>query len=114
MTNSANTFWVLDTNDQPFANWGCGRHEGDGQNNNNGNWDGNRNGCFNFPLINASDTNFSQPYVLTYPQSGYPTDKPRPSLQVDNLSGYTTGVPADPNFPSIHDNQMWGADFGPF
>ncbi len=39
------------------------------------------------PLINGSDTNFSQPFVLTYPASGYPTNMPRPQLQVDNLSG---------------------------
>jgi hypothetical protein len=66
-----------------------------------------------FPLINGSDTNFSQPFVLTYPQSGYPTDKPRPQLQVDNLSGYTHGFPPILNYPSIDDNQLWGADFGP-
>jgi hypothetical protein len=65
-----------------------------------------------YPLINGSDTNFSQPFVLTYPQSGYPTDKPRPQLEVDNLSGYTTGFPPILNYPSINDNQMWGADFG--
>ncbi len=66
-----------------------------------------------FPLVNGSDTNFSQPYVLTYPQSGYPTDKPRPQLQVDQLSGYTTGgYPSFINFPSIDDNQVWAADFG--
>ena len=32
------------------------------------------------PLINGSDTNFSHPFVLTYPANGYPTDKPRPQL----------------------------------
>ena len=31
------------------------------------------------PLINGSDTNFSHPYVLTYPKNAYPTDKPRRS-----------------------------------
>jgi hypothetical protein len=66
------------------------------------------------PLINGSDDNFSEPFVLTYPQSGYPTDKPRPELQVDNLSGYTTGIPPISNYSSIDDNQMWGADFGPW
>ena len=66
------------------------------------------------PLINGSDTNFSHPFVLTYPQSGFPTDKPRPQLQVDNLSGFTNGFPPIVNFPSIDDNQLWGADFGPF
>jgi hypothetical protein len=66
------------------------------------------------PLINGSDTNFSHPFVLTYPQSGFPTDRPRPQLQVDNLTGFTTGFPPILNFPSINSNQMWGADFGPF
>ena len=32
------------------------------------------------PAINGSDTNFSHPFVLTYPQNGNPTDKPRPQL----------------------------------
>jgi len=50
--------------------------------------------------------------VLTYPQSGFPTDKPRPVLQVNNLSGFTQGFPPILNYPSINDNQMWGADFG--
>ena len=39
------------------------------------------------PLINGSDTNFSQPFVLTYPQSGYPTDVPRPQLLVGKITG---------------------------
>jgi hypothetical protein len=65
------------------------------------------------PAINGSDTNFSQPFVLTYPQSGVPTDLPSPQLQVDNLSGYTYGSPPILNYPSIDDNQLWGGDFGP-
>jgi hypothetical protein len=64
------------------------------------------------PLINGSDTNFSQPYVLTYPSSGYPTDQPRPQLQTDTLTGYSTGFPPIVNYPSIDDSQMWGADPG--
>ncbi len=66
------------------------------------------------PLINGSDTNFSQPFVLTYPASGFPTDKPRPQLQVDNLTGFSHGFPPILNYPSIDSSQMWGADFGPF
>jgi hypothetical protein len=68
------------------------------------------------PLINGSDTNFSLPFVLTYPASGYPTDKPRPQLQVDNLTGYS--LPSGPfPFPgpevgTVDDSQLWGADFG--
>jgi hypothetical protein len=66
------------------------------------------------PLINGSDTNFSQPFVLTYPQSGYPTDKPRPQLQTDNLTGYTQSFlpPFPTNYPTIPDYQLWGADSG--
>jgi hypothetical protein len=63
------------------------------------------------PLINGSDTNFSQPYVLTYPASAYPTDEPRPELYVSNLTGSqgANGVP----FPgTVNSNQLWGADFG--
>src|ERR1700678_2730238 len=30
------------------------------------------------PVINGSDTNFSQPFVLTYPNESFPTDTPRP------------------------------------
>ena len=63
------------------------------------------------PLINGSDTNFSQPFVLTYPQSGYPTDKPRPQLLVDNLSGYTQ--PGDDDPAGVDGNQLFGADWGP-
>ncbi len=89
---SAKTVWAVDVYDQPIESFFLNY----------------------YPLINGSDTNFSQPFVLTYPQSGYPTDKPRPQLQVDNLSGYTTGFPPILNYPTIDDNQMWGADFGPY
>jgi len=65
------------------------------------------------PAINGSDTNFSQPFVLTYPPSAVPTGMPSPQLQVDNLSGYTYGFPPILNYPSIDVNQLWGGDFGP-
>ncbi len=87
---SSKTVWAVDIYDQPIESFFL----------------------HYYPLINGSDTNFSQPFVLTYPQSGYPTDKPRPVLQVDNLSGFTTGFPPILNYPSIDDNQLWGADFG--
>ena len=89
---SSKTVWAVDLYDQPVESFTTG----------------------DYPLINGSDTNFSQPYVLTYPTSGYPTDKPRPQLQTDYLSGYTTGFPPILNYPSIDDDQMWGGDFGPF
>ncbi len=86
---SSKTVWVVDIFDQPFTFF-----------------------TGYAPLINGSDTNFSQPFVLTYPQSGFPTDKPRPVLEVDNLQGYSHGFPPILNYPSLVDNQLWGADFG--
>ncbi|HZR50137.1 MAG TPA: hypothetical protein VFB06_11515 [Streptosporangiaceae bacterium] len=62
---------------------------------------------FYLPAINGSDTNFSHPFVLTYPAGSFPADKPRPQLYVDNLTGFLTGAPE-----TIESNQLWGADFG--
>ena len=64
------------------------------------------------PLINGSDNNFSQPYVLTYPTSGYPTDMPRPQLEVDNITGFSQGFPPGPELGTVDNDQLWGADFG--
>jgi len=63
------------------------------------------------PLINGSDTNFSHPFVLTYPKNGYPTDTPRPQLITQNLTGFT-GNFLVPVLGTVNDNQLWGADFG--
>ena len=89
---SSRTVWILDTLDQSFT----------------GAWDHGY-----IPLINGSNTNFSEPFVLTYPANGFPTDKPRPQLTVTNLTGFSfqpgslfgTGTGAD-------GNQLWGATFG--
>jgi hypothetical protein len=62
------------------------------------------------PLINGSDTNFSHPFVLSYPQPGYPTDMPRPGLKVTNLTGFSNGF--GPIVGTVPDYQLWGADFG--
>jgi hypothetical protein len=51
------------------------------------------------PLINGADTNFSHPYVMSYPGSSYPTDSPRPVLQTWELAQYSTG--------DVYDTQMW-------
>ena len=85
---SSKTVWAMDIYDQPIESFF--QHY--------------------YPLINGSDTNFSQPFVLTYPQTSYPTDKPRPQLQVYNLSGYTRGFPPIVVYTSIDDDQIWGAD----
>jgi hypothetical protein len=88
---SAKTVWVLDTLDQQFTSaWAHGY----------------------IPLINGSDTNFSQPFVLTYPNDSVPTDMPRPQLVVTNLTGFSF------HFSNLfgtgaNSNQLWGATFGP-
>jgi hypothetical protein len=64
------------------------------------------------PLINGSDTNFSQPFVLTYPTPGYPTDMPRVQLETANLTGFTQGFPPGPELGTVDDDQLRGADFG--
>ena len=56
------------------------------------------------PVIAGSDTNFSTPYVLTYPANGYPTDKPRPQLMTAPLLRSAGG-----QVPAV---QMWGYDDG--
>ena len=85
---SAKTVWILDTFDQPFT--------------------------FFFhhfaPAINGSDTNFSHPFVLSYPKNGNPVDKPRPQLLVQNLTGFSNGF--GPIVGTVPDYQLWGADFG--
>ncbi len=61
------------------------------------------------PLINASDTNFSHPFVLTYPAAAFPTDKPRASLTVANLTGFTQPGGIFPVLGTIDSNQLWSA-----
>ena len=67
------------------------------------------------PAINGSDTNFSHPFVLTYPNNSFPTDMPRPQLTVTNLTGFSQtgpgGIPG-PVLGSVNVNQLWGATFG--
>jgi hypothetical protein len=55
------------------------------------------------PLINGADTNYDNPYVLTFP-GGYPTDKPRPQLETKPLVTTSRG--------GVNDNQEWGVEFG--
>ena len=62
------------------------------------------------PLINGSNTNFSHPFVLTYPANANPTDKPRPQLTVTNLTGFTQGK--FPVISSVNSSQLFFATFG--
>jgi hypothetical protein len=84
---SAKTVWIEDDNDSPATA---------------------RTGYV--PVINGSTTNFSHPHVLTYPGNGFPTDKPRPQLFVNNLTGFADGH--GKQIGSVNDTQLWGADFG--
>jgi hypothetical protein len=54
------------------------------------------------PLINGSDTNFSNPYVLHYPGNGYPVGTPRPRLNTYTLQEYSNSP------PTVYNNEMWG------
>ena len=66
------------------------------------------------PLINGSNTNFSHPFVLTYPNNAFPTDKPRPQITVQNLTGFE--APGNggvlPIVSSVSSNQLWNASLG--
>ena len=62
------------------------------------------------PLINGSDTNFSHPFVLTYPASGYPTDTPRVQLVTDELTGFSNPGTGDPS--GVDSNQLYGVTVG--
>ena len=62
------------------------------------------------PAINGSDTNFSHPFVLSYPGSSYPTDVPRPQLYVSNLTGFSSGF--GPIVGTVNENQLWGTVYG--
>ena len=85
---TSKTVWIVDTNDQARIT------------------------SAGVPLINGSDTNFSHPYVLTYPGAGYPTDKPRPQLFVSNLTGFTQPGGIFPVLGTVNSNQLWSAVLG--
>jgi len=66
------------------------------------------------PLINGSNTNFSHPFVLTYPNNAFPTDKPRPQITVQNLTGFQ--APGNggvlPVISTVTSNQLWNSALG--
>jgi hypothetical protein len=56
------------------------------------------------PLINGSDTSFSDPSVLHYPGSAYPTDLPCPQLNTYVLQKYSRN--------DLYDNEAWSTITG--
>jgi hypothetical protein len=67
---------------------------------------------FYVPVINGSNTNFSHPFVLTYPAGAFPTDKPRAQIQVRNLTGSTQPGSIFPVISTVNSSQLWSATFG--
>jgi len=98
---SGRTVWIVDAFD------GSGGPEQFGDSNSFGESTGTEDGV---PLINGANTNFSHPFVLTYPD-GYPTDQPRPVLQVTNLTGFFRGIFPDNTTATmdVSSSQLWDA-----
>jgi hypothetical protein len=57
------------------------------------------------PLINGSDTDAKDPYVLNFPGSANPFQRPTPQLTTWKLQLYPIG--------RVFNNQLWSANFGP-
>ncbi len=58
------------------------------------------------PLINGSDTNFSHPFVLTYPAGANPVDRPRAQVKVTNLTGFSNPA-SGAVISSVSSSQLW-------
>ena len=87
---SSRTVWILDLNDSPSTL----NHD-------------------YVPLINGSDTNFSHPFVLTYPKNGFPTDTAAAAAAGPEPDRFLPGHwPLGTPIGTVQDNQLWGADFG--
>jgi hypothetical protein len=67
------------------------------------------------PLINGSDTNFSHPFVLTYPANANPVDKPRVQVTVTNLTGFSQAGNGGvvPVISTVSSTQLWEQNLGP-
>jgi hypothetical protein len=93
--NSAKTTWILDTVDSCPSNPLY---------------------FAEVPAINGSSMNFSHPPVLTYPAAAYPTDKPRPELVTELLTGFSQSGGSGPcgtgSIAGPASNQLWSAKLG--
>jgi hypothetical protein len=92
---SPRTLWIVDSYDgQYYSSWYGGSY-GD------------------HPLINGSDTNFSRPFVLTYPAGASPASHPRTQLSTANITGSTSSSYGTPGPVDVSSGQLWSWDFGP-
>jgi hypothetical protein len=97
---SASTVWIVDSFDGQYTNgW-------------YGGWYGGWWGGGDQPLINGSDTNFSQPIVLTYPANSSPNDHPRPQLYTASLTGSTVASNGSRYLSGVSWDQLWSWDRG--
>jgi hypothetical protein len=104
---SAKTVWIVDAQTPPISDAASGTAT-----DTTGGGPGELPGYV--PLINGSNTNFSHPFVLTYPNGAYPTDKPRAQITVQNLTGFE--APGNggvlPIISTISSNQLWNSSLG--
>lgn len=107
---SAKTVWIVDANTAPVI--AGNTNPPTVPVNTRPNTPGELNGYV--PLINGSNTNFSHPFVLTYPNGAFPTDKPRAQITVQNLTGFEQpgngGVL--PIISTVSSNQLWNSSLG--
>ncbi|HKB30044.1 MAG TPA: hypothetical protein VKD26_04335 [Streptosporangiaceae bacterium] len=101
---TAKTVWIIDWQESNCLSFG--HHHG--YHPNTMPFNGRHHGSFlpagYLPLINGSDTNFSHPFVLSYPSNGAaPWDRPRPQLMTTNLAIFSNGT--------VFDSQMWGLTY---
>ena len=61
------------------------------------------------PLVNGSTTDFTHPFVMTYPADASPTDEPAPQIHVSRL--HSCGD-ADTDERVVPDRQLWGTVLG--
>jgi hypothetical protein len=95
---SSRTLWIVDSSDGQYST-GYGDWNGDWYNGNHA-------------LINGSDTDFSHPFVLTYPVGAFPASHPRAQLDTTNITGSTDDSSGIPCPIDVSSNQLWSWDRG--
>jgi hypothetical protein len=92
--STSRTLWIVDSSGGQYSTG-----YGDGYNGNSA-------------LINGSDTDFSHPFVLTYPTGAFPANHPRAQLYTTNLTGSTDDSSGIPCPIHVSSDQLWSWDRG--